>query len=93
MGRKNQLLTCTFYVGGKPVEKLTEEQLDAMARRLGEAMSIYYTAHPDEYIKLCKGEKENEQNHHPLQADARRRSVRRCQSHARGGEHPAADVP
>lgn len=55
MARKNQTLTCTFFIGGKPVEKLTEEQLDAMARRLGEAMSIYYTAHPDEYIKFKGG--------------------------------------
>lgn len=55
---KSQQLTCTFFVGGQPVEKLTEEQLDAMARRIGETMSIYYTAHPDEYIRYCKNEGE-----------------------------------
>lgn len=49
-------LTCTFFVGGKPVEKLTAEQLDRMAERLGAAMSVYYTAHPEEYAKIkCAG--------------------------------------
>jgi hypothetical protein len=48
----NKKLTCTFFVGGKPVDELTEEQLDKMAERLGAAMSVYYTAHPDEYAKI-----------------------------------------
>ena len=52
MARKEQTLTCTFYVGGKQVDKLTPEYLDKMAQRLGEVMSLYYTAHPDEYRKL-----------------------------------------
>lgn len=50
--KKQKLLTCTFFVGGKQVETLTEEQRERMAQRLSEAMSIYYTAHPDEYLKL-----------------------------------------
>ena len=50
--RKDKPLTVTFYVGGKQVEKLTEEQLDKMAQRVGEAMSTYYAAHPDEFKKL-----------------------------------------
>ena len=55
-------LTCTFFVGGKPVEKLTPEQRAKMAQRIGEAMSTYYTAHPDEYLNI-KGEKhETNQN-------------------------------
>ena len=49
---KNKPLTCTFYVGGKQVECLTEEQRDIIAQRLSAAMSEYYTAHPEEYIKL-----------------------------------------
>lgn len=52
MARKEQKLTCTFFVGGKQVDKLTPEYLDKMAQRLGEAMSIYYTVHMDEYKKL-----------------------------------------
>ena len=52
MARKEQKLTCTFFVGNKQVDKLTPEYLDKMAQRLGEAMSIYYTAHMDEYKKL-----------------------------------------
>ena len=58
MARKEQKLTCTFYVGGKQVDKLTPEYLDKMAQRLGEAMSIYYSQHPDEY-KLLKGKQNN----------------------------------
>jgi hypothetical protein len=49
---KDTKLTVTFHVGGKQVDKLTDEQLEKMAQRVGEAMSIYYTAHPDEYRQL-----------------------------------------
>lgn len=45
-------LTGTIYIGGKQVEELTEEQLEKMAQRLSEAMSIYYTAHLDEFKKI-----------------------------------------
>ena len=48
---KNKL-TVTYYVGGKQVDKLTEEQLDRLVERLSEAASIYYTAHPEEFLKL-----------------------------------------
>lgn len=51
MAKKEQL-TCTFYVGGKLVDKLTPEQISRMAQRIGETMSTYYTAHPDEYKKI-----------------------------------------
>lgn len=49
-------LTVTFHIGGKQVDSLTTEQLDRMADRLSEGMSLYYTAHPEEYLKL-KGKK------------------------------------
>jgi hypothetical protein len=52
MAEKAKKLTCTFFVGGMPVKELTPEQLDKMAKRIGEAMSIYYTAHPEEYKKI-----------------------------------------
>ena len=56
MARKEQKLTCTFFVGGKPVDELTPEQIDRMAKKIGEAMSIYYTAHPEEYARIkCEG--------------------------------------
>lgn len=45
-------LTCTFYWGGKQVERLTPEQIDLMARRMSETMSTYYTRHPEEYARL-----------------------------------------
>lgn len=92
MARKGQQLTCTFYINGQQVERLTEEQLSVMARRLGEAMSIYYTAHPDEYIKF-KGEKINGENHHPLQTGDRAGAVRRRPNYSGSGEHPSAYVP
>ena len=57
MARKEQTLTCTFFVGGKPVEELTPEQLDKISERLGEVMSTYYTAHPEEYAKIKLTEK------------------------------------
>jgi hypothetical protein len=49
---KQKPLTCTFYIGGKQVERLTEEQLEIISQRLSTAMSAYYTAHPEEYIKI-----------------------------------------
>lgn len=52
MARKEKKLTCTFFVGTKQVDKLTPEYLDKMAQRLGEAMSIYYTANIEEYKRL-----------------------------------------
>jgi len=45
-------LTATIHIGGKQVDELTEEQLERMAQRLTERMSIYYTAHIDEYKKI-----------------------------------------
>ena len=52
MARKEQTLTCTFFVGGKQVDKLTDEQCERMAQKVGETLSIYYTAHTDEYKQL-----------------------------------------
>lgn len=52
MARKEQTLTCTFFVGGKQVDRLTEEQCERMAEKVGEAMSLYYTAHPEEYAQI-----------------------------------------
>lgn len=45
-------LTTTMYVGGKEVESLTEEQIEKMAQKLSETMSVYYTAHPEEFRKI-----------------------------------------
>ena len=52
--RKNKPLTVTLYVGGKQVDKLTPEQCEKMSQRLSEAMSRYYSLHPDEFLKLKK---------------------------------------
>ena len=52
MGKRNQPLSVTLYVGGKQVDTLTEEQRQRLADRLSEVMSNYFTAHPDEYLKL-----------------------------------------
>ena len=49
---KTKKLTVTLQIGGKPVDKLTDEQCERMAQKLSEAMSAYYTAHPEEYLKL-----------------------------------------
>ena len=49
---KRRELTFTLHIGGKQVDTLTEEQREKMAQRLSEVMSIYYTAHPEEFKKL-----------------------------------------
>ena len=51
---KDTKLTVTLHIGGKQVETLAEEQRERIAQRLSEAMSLYYTAHPEEYSKLKK---------------------------------------
>lgn len=53
MPRTEKKLTYSLFVGGQPVDKLTPEQLDKMAARIGEAMSLYFSAHPDEYRKIA----------------------------------------
>lgn len=50
--KKKKQLTGTFFVGGKQVDKLTPEQCERMAQRLSETMSVYYTAHLDEFLKI-----------------------------------------
>lgn len=47
-------LTVTLHIGGKQIEKLTADQSERMARRLSEAMSVYYTSHPEEYANIKK---------------------------------------
>lgn len=49
---KQQKLTWTIYVGGVQVEKLTPEQTKRMAERLSDTMSLYYSAHPEEYKRF-----------------------------------------
>lgn len=53
MAKTAQNLTYTIYVGGKQVDQLTPDQMDRMAERIGEAMSVYYTAHPQEYRQIA----------------------------------------
>lgn len=45
-------LTVTLNIGGKSIDKLTEEQKEKMAKRLTEVMSLYYTSHTEEYQKI-----------------------------------------
>ena len=52
MARKEKKHTCTFFVGGKQVDKLTPEQTERIAQRLSETMSLYYTANPEEYREI-----------------------------------------
>jgi hypothetical protein len=49
-------LTVHLFVGDEPIETLTEAQREKITQRLTERMSVYYTAHPLEYLSLIKGE-------------------------------------
>lgn len=51
-------LTVTLHIGGHQVDTLTEEQRERMAQRLSKAMSVYYTAHPEESLKIKENENE-----------------------------------
>ena len=49
MKRKQQPLTVTLMIWGQEVKTLTPEQREKMSKRLSEVMSLYYTAHPEQY--------------------------------------------
>jgi hypothetical protein len=49
---KDKPLTVTLHIGGKQVDKLTSEQCERMAQKLSESMSLYYTAHPEEFKNI-----------------------------------------
>lgn len=49
---KENKLTVSIHIGGKQVDSLTEEQCERVSERLSEVMSLYYTAHPEEYAKI-----------------------------------------
>lgn len=52
LAKDKNKLTVTLYVGGERVEKLTAEQKEKIATRLGNVMSLYYANHPAEYKKI-----------------------------------------
>ena len=58
---KNTPLTVTLHINGKQVDTLTDEQREVMAQRLSEAMSRYYSNHPEEYKRLIENDKRNEE--------------------------------
>ena len=49
---KEKKLTVTLHIGGKQVDTLTPEQRDRIAQKVSEVVSLYYTAHPEEYKKI-----------------------------------------
>jgi hypothetical protein len=51
---KQKPLTVTLHIGEKQVDRLTDEQAERMAKLLSEAMSVYYTAHPEEFKNIKK---------------------------------------
>lgn len=50
--KKKKELTVTFHIAGKQVDSLTDEQIECMVNRLSETMSVYYTAHIEEFKKI-----------------------------------------
>lgn len=49
---KQKQLTVTLHIGGRQVDRLTDEQAEKIAKRLSERMSAYYTANPGEYKRI-----------------------------------------
>ncbi len=45
-------LTVTLHIGGKQVDRLTDEQCERISRKLSKTMSRYYSLHPEEYKKI-----------------------------------------
>ena len=57
MSKKDKPLTVTLHIGGRQVDKLTDEQCERMAERLSETMSLYYTVHSEEYPNIQERKK------------------------------------
>ena len=55
---RNKPLTVVLYYKGEQVETLPQEARDRISDRLTEAMSTYYTAHPEEYSAVKDIKKE-----------------------------------
>ena len=53
-------ITATFHIGDKQVERLTEEHIERLSQNLSSVMSRYYTARPEEYLRLKMEEVKNE---------------------------------
>ena len=49
---KEKPLTVTLHIGGEQVDTLTAEQSERIAKKLSNTMSLYYTAHPEEFKKI-----------------------------------------
>ena len=49
---KNKPLTVTLHINSKQADTLTEGQREKMAQRLSEAVSAYYSNHPEEFLKI-----------------------------------------
>ena len=52
LAKDKKKLTVTFFVGGKQVESLTDEQKEKMAKRLSKTMSLYYSSQVTEFGKI-----------------------------------------
>lgn len=66
MARKQQKITFEIYLDGERVEKIPPEAKAGMMKRMGEAMSLYYTQHPEEYELLLKGGENHERKGHQV---------------------------
>lgn len=49
---KQKQLTVTLHIGGSQVDRLSDEQIERISKRLSERMSAYYTANPGEYKRI-----------------------------------------
>ena len=52
LAKDKRKLTVSIHIGGERVETLTEEQRNRIAEKLSKAMSLYYSNHPEEYLKI-----------------------------------------
>lgn len=58
---RNKPLTVVLYYKGEQVETLPQEARDNISKRLSEVMSTYYTANPEEYLKVKSVSKNREE--------------------------------
>jgi hypothetical protein len=52
---KAKPITVILFVGDRQVQTLSPSEREAIARRLSQNMSTYYTAHSEQYERLQRG--------------------------------------
>ena len=58
MARKTEPLKVRIFINGEERSVFTPEEQERMRKRMSNAMSEYYSQHPEEYADFCRRQDE-----------------------------------